>query len=49
MDYELNLGDYIDSELWEKITELSRTRGTTREMLVVEALREYIEKNKKVS
>lgn len=48
MDYELNLEDYMDKELWEQITELSRLRGSTREMLVVEALREYISRSKQI-
>lgn len=42
MEYRLQLEDYMDLDLWEQISELSKKRGMTREMLIVEALREYI-------
>jgi hypothetical protein len=42
MVYNLDLDDYIDQELWQQIREIARERGITKEMLVVEALQEYI-------
>lgn len=42
MTYKLDLEDYIDEELWQKIRDISREKGITKEMLVVEALQEYL-------
>jgi hypothetical protein len=40
--YKLDLDDYIDRELWQQIQMISKKRGITKEMLVVEALQEHI-------
>lgn len=39
---KLDLEDYIDRELWQHIREIAKDKGITKEMLVVEALQEYI-------
>lgn len=42
MSYKLDLDDYIDQELWQVISDIAREKGITKEMLVVEALLDYI-------